>query len=126
MVSEDMLRAVGPAVSGTMSLLITRKGAMTLEAYDAIDAAISDGATFDSVASQLSQKYNTAYWRADLEYTRVAARRDEILKAAYKANSYQGFNTGQDLTIDIPLSFDTIDGKVRVWISNVGIKQVNM
>ena len=111
MVTEDMLRAVGPAVSGTMPLLITRKGAMTLEAYDVVDAAISDGASFDSIASQLSQNYNTAYWRAGLEYSRVAARRDEILKA-YKASTYRGFNIGPELTIDIPPAFDTIDGKV--------------
>ena len=107
--SEDVLAALGPTVAGCLPLVITRKGAMTREAFNLVNAAVSRGAAFDGVAAQLRELHHSAYWEAGNYFTEVAAWRDKTLHN-WLANSLHKSNP--DVGIDPPTAFSSIDGQV--------------
>ena len=111
MASEAMLEAVGPAVRATLPLVITRKGAMTTEVFDYVHSLASKGVSFSKIAASLSELNHSSYWKACHKYYLIARARDIALKK-WKSKSLHANN--DQVKIDVPPAFNTIDDKVRM------------
>ena len=120
-VLDKVLAALGPAVTGCLPLVITRRGAMNMEAFNRrINVAVSTGTAFADIARQLAELYNSAYWEAANHHTEVAVRRDVILKR-FLAASLQG----TDVVINAPSSFSSIDAEMTT-MADAAIRTANL
>lgn len=104
-----MWQQYSPIIRDSLPLVITRKGAIEREVFDAMARSVVKGGSFLAFANQLNEARHEEYVEAHARYTHIAQARAAKCKQAHATLST--FNKNRPVPNTQPNDFDAF--KVR-------------